>query len=196
MFIELAELLHCPEHHDPDPYLVLVRDEMVGRHVTAGCVACPTCHREYPITEGMVRFGSAGPPLRAAVPDADVLQALLGLGGPGGNVVMVGSAVSLVAGLAERMAGIHFVGVNPPADVEPAPVLSRLVHPSRLPLKPSMARGVVVGAEHCTAPWLAEGARVLLKGLRLVALDESIPNVTGLTEMAVGKGMWVGEKAD
>lgn len=195
MFIELAEFLRCPEGHEPDPYLVLVRDEMVGRHVVQGSVACPTCRREYPIADGAAEFGGARPvpPTVVELPDAEVIQALLGLGGPGGYVVLVGSAAALATGLAERMGGIHFVGVNPAADLEPAPVLSVLRHPSVLPLKTSMARGVVVGGELGGA-WLAESERVLLRGLRLVVLREQVTDAPGVSELAVGKGMWVGEK--
>jgi uncharacterized protein YbaR (Trm112 family) len=195
MFIELAEFLRCPEAHDPDPYLVLVPDGMEGRQVTSGNVACPTCRREYPIVDGVVQFGAADatrdPP---ALPDGGAIQALLGLGGPGGYVVLVGSAAAAAAQLADRMKGIQFVAVNAPAGVETPSVLSRLVHPAMLPLKTSMVRGVVVGDAHCYASWLDEGARVLLRGRRLVALRETVPPTADISPLASGRGMSVGEK--
>lgn len=195
MFIELAEHLRCPEGHSPDPYLVLVPDEMVGRSVVRGAVACPTCRRAYAIANAVVVFGErrgrAAP--AAAVPDADVVQALLGLGGPGGYVVLVGSAATLALGLAQRMGGVHFVAVNPSEGVEPSPLLTVVHHPAMIPLK-TVARGMVLGAEYGTPSWLSEAARVLLRGRRLVALRERGAERPDVRQLAVGKGMWVGEK--
>jgi hypothetical protein len=56
-----------------------------------------------------------------------------------------------------------------------------------------MARGVVLGAEHSIEPWPEEGARLLLRGLRLVALAEDV-HCAGIERLASGSGMTVGRR--
>lgn len=196
MFIELSEFLRCPEPHT-ETFCVVAPGEMMGRMIVRGIVGCPICKREYPIEGGVVQFAEAAEAAAAAetaeAADADVVWALLGLTSPGGFVVLVGSASRLAPALAERMRGVHFVGVNPPGDVGFSPVLTRLTHANRMPLRASMARGVVLGADACMEPWISEGARVLLPGLRLVAAVESL-SAPGLNQLAVGQGLWVGAK--
>ena len=196
MFIELSEFLRCPEPHE-ESFCVVAPGVMAGRMIMRGIVGCPVCQREYPIRQGVVHFGeTVATPATAATAEAadpDVIWTLLGLTSPGGFVVLGGSAARLVRGLAERMGGVHFVGVNPPPDVEVSPVLTLLAHPDRIPLRRSMARGVVLGADACREPWISEGARVLLTGLRLVAVAEAV-SAPGLDQVAVGRGLWVGQK--
>jgi len=201
LFIELSEFLRCPEPHG-DSFCVVAPDEMTGRMIVRGVVGCPVCKREYRIEHGVVRFSGAAaehaadPGRQPGVPteqDPDVVWALLGLTSPGGFVVLVGSASRLAPALAVRMGGVHFVGVNPPGDVACSPVLTLLAHPNQIPLRQSMARGVVLGAEVAAEPWISEGARVLLAGLRLVAVAETL-SAPGLDQLAVGNGLWVGQK--
>jgi len=205
MHIELTEMLRCPEPH-ADAVLVLSTGEMSGRMVRSGIVGCPVCRREYPVVNGVVDFSgrgvrgavSAAPPgtaPRAPLPvDPQTLQALLDLSGPGGFVVLVGSAVRHAVGLAGLMAGIHFVGVDPPPRAEELPVLSLLQCGRTIPLRQAMARGVVIGGEAARAPWLDEGVRVLLRGRRLVLEEAAGAPPAGVTRLASGEGLWVGEK--
>jgi uncharacterized protein YbaR (Trm112 family) len=197
LFIELSEFLRCPEPHD-ETFCVVVPDAMVGRLITRGVVGCPICRREYRIEDGIVHFerpGATSPSASGSVPapDPDAIHALLGLTSPGGFVALVGSAARLAEPLAERMEGVHFVGINAPADIVASPALSLLVHPDAIPLRPSMARGVVLGLECAREPWVAEGARVLLPGLRLVAQAGRLA-APDLDRVAVGRGLWVGRK--
>lgn len=199
MFIELSEFLRCPEQHE-ETFCVVAPDEMTGRMVTRGIVGCPLCRREYPINDGVADFAPdlatpAPPAASTAAPalDPDAVWALLGLGNPGGFVVLLGSAATLAGRLAQHMGGVHFVGVNAPAAVEVSPVLTLLRHQNSIPLRTAVARGVAVGRELAHEPWLSEGARVLLKGLRLVAQAEQAV-VPGVTQLAAGRGLWVGEK--
>jgi len=201
LFIELSEFLRCPEPHE-ESFCVVAPDEMVGRMIVRGVVGCPVCQREYPIREGVVDFGeapAAGGAGRAAAAagaiDPDIVWAVLGLTNPGGFVVLVGSASALAPLLGKRLGGVHFVGLNPTTDVEISPGLSLLRHPGCIPLRQSMARGVVLGAEAAREPWISEGRRVLLNGLRLVALTDQLTQ-SALVPLATGKGMWVGEKRD
>lgn len=207
MHIELTEMLRCPEGHREE-FLVLSTGEMSGRMVLSGLVGCPVCHKEYPLTAGILDFGAVGvPPASAAeggvpagasrgrphLPDAPTLQALLDLGGPGGIVVLLGGAARHAAGLAALMGGIHFVGINAPADLEELPVLSLLRCASGVPLRAAMARGVVVGPDSAREPWLSEGARVLLRGRRYV-LEGPAELPAGVSRLAGGEGVVVGEK--
>jgi len=205
MHIELTEMLRCPEDHREE-FLVLSTSEMNGRMVWMGIVGCPVCHRDFEIIDGIVDFTevvTGERQLRAVrrtpAPDSPVvldpqsLQALLDLGGPGGYVVLLGSAARLAEGLAGLMGGIHFVGINAPPDVEELPILSILQSDHVIPLRQGMARGMVVGAELAKTTWVAEGVRVLLRGRRLVVEDEQAAP-EGLTQLASGQGVWVGEK--
>jgi len=200
MHIELTEMLRCPESHRED-VMVLSTGEMVGRMVRFGVVGCSVCRKEFVITSGIVDFtGSAPPPpaphpaSRTPLPAPADLQALLELSGPGGFVVLLGDAARHAAGLAGLMAGIHFIGINAPSDVEELPVLSLLRTGTVIPLRQSIARGVVVGRDLATSSWLVEAHRILLRGRRFVALHERPELPIGLENLAVAKGLWVGEK--
>jgi hypothetical protein len=192
-------MLRCPELHREE-FLVLSTGEMAGRMVQFGIIGCPVCHREYQIVEGVVNFGSPGTPSASAAatpgrdPDPTNLQALLDLGGPGGIVVLVGSAARHAESLAALMGGIHFVGINAPQDMEELPVLSLLRCQHSLPLRAAVARAVVIGADSATPPWLSEGTRVLLPGRRYVLESDAVALPPGITKMAAGDGLVVGEK--
>lgn len=204
MHIELTEMLRCPEDHREE-FLVLSTSEMNGRMVNLGVVGCPVCHRAFEIIDGIVDFTEVitgerqlravrRTPVQPTTPvDAQSLQALLDLGGPGGYVVLLGSATRLAEGLAGVMGGIHFVGINAPPDVEELPILSLLQTDRVIPLRQAMARGVVVGAELAGTLWVGEGVKVLLRGRRLVIEDE-LAAPAGLEKLASGQGVWVGEK--
>jgi uncharacterized protein YbaR (Trm112 family) len=207
--IELTEMVRCPERHE-EAFLVLSTGEMVGRMVRSGILGCPTCGREYPIVKGIVNFSRKGKGEtgnveddRAAIPvsrfpfpavDAATLQALLDLSGPGGYVVLLGSAACHAVGLAALMGGIHFVGVNPPDDVEELPVLSLLHCEAMIPLRQMMARAVVVGPDRLAPEWVAEARRVLLPGRRLVIESDTVASPAGFTRLALGRGVFVGER--
>src|SRR2546429_4842338 len=152
-------MLRCPERHE-EGFLVLSTGEMRGRMVRSGVLACPQCAREYAIVKGVVRFSrsreqEAGSgavrsataprsPLPAPV-DAQTLQAFLDLSGPGGYVLLLGSAAQHAVGLAGLMGGVHFVAVNAPDDVEELPVLSLLACETMIPLRQKVGRAAVVG---------------------------------------------------
>src|SRR5258708_15799186 len=137
-------MLRCPEAH-ADGFIVLSTGEMVGRMVRSGIAGCSVCHREYAIKDGMVDFG-ATPTELSATPnpaprtDAATLQALLDLSGPGGYVVLLGAAARHAVGLAARMGGVHFIGVNAPPDVEELPALSLVPSAAATPLPPTLPR--------------------------------------------------------
>ncbi len=201
MLIELTEMLLCPNVHEVT-CCVLSSSETKGRNVIRGIVGCPICKAEYGIVDGIVEFGVdplLGEHSRSdhltveEMPPAELVDALLLVSSGGGYVVLVGSVTRLAQDLASQISGINFVGVNAPPDVRESGVLSLLRSKEKIPLKSSMARGVVVGREYAHATWLKEGARVLAKGSRMVVADEEAV-VDGLTAMAAERGLWVGQK--
>src|SRR5207248_33579 len=132
-----------------------------------------------------VRYAVEQPASRIPHPvDAETLQALLDLSGPGGYIVLVGAAARHAVGLAGLMGGIHFIGINAPADVEELPILSLLVCPGMIPLRRTIARGAVVGSDRLGSEWLAEARRVVLPGRRVVIEGENVPVPVGLTRLA------------
>jgi uncharacterized protein YbaR (Trm112 family) len=206
MHIELTEMLRCPEEHREE-FLVLSTSEMNGRMIRRGLVGCPVCQREFQILDGIVDFTEPVSVDRPARPirrtpaapspvtvDAQSLQALLDLGGPGGTVALLGSASRYATDLAALMGGIHFIGINAPTDVEELPILSLLQSDRVIPLRNAIARGAVVGAELDRTPWVAEAVRILLRGRRLVVEAEHPQLPPGVTPLASGQGLWVGEK--
>jgi uncharacterized protein YbaR (Trm112 family) len=204
--IELTEMLRCPEPHPP-AFLVMSTGEMVGRMVRSGVMGCPVCRREYPIRNGVVEFSGHAAPVRGGdtprpgpggtrgpAVDPQTLQALLDLGGPGGYVVLVGAATRHAVGLAGLMAGIHFVGINPPGDIDELPMLSLLMCDAMIPLRDAMARAAVVGPDRLESPWLAEAQRIVLRGRRVVVEQAPVAWPAGLSPLAAGEGLSVGER--
>jgi len=197
--IELTEMLRCPEPHE-EGFLVMSTGEMRGRMVRSGMLGCPACGKEYPIVKGVAHFSGAsvapsGTAPRSPLPvDAEALQALLDLSGPGGYVVLLGVAARHAVGLAGLMGGIHFVGVSAPDDMEELSVLSLLACETMIPLRQTVARAVVVGSDRVGAEWLVEARRVLLPGRRLVIESEQVAAPVGLTRLALGHGLFVGER--
>jgi hypothetical protein len=172
-------------------------------------LGCPVCGKEYPIVRGVAHFSGGGTRDAGSVAsgepthlasrvshpaDVQTLQALLDLSGPGGYVLLVGSAAQHAVGLAGLMGGIHFVGVNAPDDVEELPVLSLLACETMIPLRQKVGRAAVVGPDRLGAEWLAEARRVLLPGRRLVIESEHVAPPAGLTQLALGHGLFVGER--
>lgn len=193
MFIELTDHLRCPADHE-EQFLVLLPGAMDGRMVREGDLGCPVCGRSFRIDDGvLLAAGGAVPP--PAAPDtaltAEALAAFLGLGGPGGYVVLVGAPARLWEELLEQVPGVGPVLVNPPdgtADAYPASV----VRSDRIPLKSRTVRGVVLGADAASDErWVAEAARVLLPGLRAVGEGAEPPAGARLDLLASAGGVWV-----
>jgi hypothetical protein len=200
MFIELAEFLRCTGGHE-EMHCVVFPEVMVGRTVIRGTVGCPVCRLEFPIEEAIVQFAPPDShptdlqaPTRLPV-DALTVGALMGLTGPGGYAVLLGSAGLLATDLATVIGGVHFVGINAPREVEPSSVLSLVRTLDSVPLRSAMARAVVIGAEYAAAKWISESVRVLLGGLGLVVLTTDV-TVEGVEQLAVGNGVWVGKKEE
>lgn len=203
MLLELTEILRCPGAHEAS-YVVCVTEAVEGSRVVRGVVGCPVCQAEYPVRDGRVDFRGKTPrrhdakPLGQGTGDSGPLTAeaaatFLGLRGPGGYVLLAGAAARLAQELSEQVPGVHVVCVNAPEGAAPSAAASYLFADDTVPVKSSWMRGVVLGADCAERAWLAEGARLLLDGLRLVVEREDI-EVPGVVELARGAGVTVCEK--
>ena len=192
MFIELTDHLRCPADH-PEQFLVLLPGTMAERSVITGDLGCPACGRMYKVADGAVDFGGAPErePSPSALP-ADGAAALLGLGGPGGNVVLVGGAAGDPASLLDALPGIGLIAVNPPSRVRSDGRLS-VLRAGMIPLRSSSVRGVVLGPGYGDERWVAEALRVTLAGLRVVGEGTS-PELRDLDVIGAADGCWVGMK--
>jgi uncharacterized protein YbaR (Trm112 family) len=190
MFIELTDHLRCPADHD-ESYLVLLPDRMDARSVREGRLGCPVCGRSYSVVNGILDLGGevlASPQSTLLEPEA--LTALMGLGGPGGYLVLVGSPADRWPEVSELNAGVGLVALNPGSRIEEAPGIS-IIRSAMLPLKARSMRGVVLGSPYGDDPaWVADAARVVLPGLR-VAGEGAVP-ASGIDLMASAGGVWVG----
>jgi uncharacterized protein YbaR (Trm112 family) len=190
MFIELTDHLRCPADHD-ESYLVLLPDRMEARSVREGRLGCPVCGRTYPVVNGVLDLGGdiPGAP-HSTLLGPEALSALVGLGGPGGYLVLVGSPADRWPEVSELNPGVGLVAVNPGAEIEEAPGIS-IIRGAMLPLKARSMRGVVLGSPYGDDPgWIADAARVVLPGLR-VAGEGAVP-ASGIDLMASAGGVWVG----
>jgi uncharacterized protein YbaR (Trm112 family) len=194
MFIELTDILRCPQPH-AEQFLVLIPDQMVARSVIVGRLGCPVCQREYPIVDGMADFGGdtpAGDLVSPAV-SGEVLATFLGLSGPGGYVAMVGGNAGLGATLIAALPGVHLVGVNLAPDSRELPMLS-VVRAPGIPIKSRNLRGVILLEPVASEPkWLREAGRVTLPGLRVVGQGD-LPVESTLEVLASAGGWWVAQK--
>ena len=194
MFIELTDHLRCPEDH-PEAYLVLLPDALEGRSVRSGTLGCPICDRRFLLQEGVLDTGGA-PPLPSPAPTKlapEALAPLLGLGGPGGYLVLVGQPAAAWRDLGREVPGVGLVAVNPPAGVVDEEGVS-VLRGGSLALKSRSMRAVALGAPFGGDPrWIAEAARVVLPGLRVVG-EGDVP-AAGIELLASAGGVWVGGPA-
>jgi uncharacterized protein YbaR (Trm112 family) len=191
MFIELTDHLRCPEDHE-ESYLVLLPDRVEDRSVRTGQLGCPVCGRTFVLDDGVLDVGGAPEFSESAIgPGPDALTALVGLGGPGGYLVVAGGPGEDWRALAEGNRGVGIVLINPPGSVRDEPGVS-VLRGGRLPLKSRTMRGAILGAGYGDHPgWIAEAARVVLPGLRVVGQGAD-PGSGQIDLMASAGGVWVG----
>jgi uncharacterized protein YbaR (Trm112 family) len=191
MFIELTDHLRCPADHQ-ESHLVLLPDRMEERSVREGRLGCPVCGRTYMVVDGVLDLGGPVPdPPASTLLEPEPLIALVGLSGPGGYLVLVGRPAAAWRQVAELNPGVGLVAVNPGPEVADVPGIS-VLRSGSLPIKSRSMRGVVLGSPFGDDPdWVAEGARVVLPGLR-VAGEGRVPQAGVIELMATAGGVWVG----
>lgn len=193
MYIELTDHLRCPEPHD-ESFLVLLPDLVAQRSVQSGTLGCPVCHRTFRIEGGVFDTGDApAPAAEEPTMEPAALAALMGIAGPGGYVVLVGPVAARAGGLREILGEVSVVAVNGPASVVDAPGIN-IIRSGGLPLKSASMRAVVLSGNFGREDaWIADGARVLLPGLRVVG-EGTEPALAGLEVLASAGGWWVGSR--
>lgn len=192
MFIELTDHLRCPVEHE-EQYLVLLPDRIEDRSVREGRLGCPVCGRTFVLDEGMVNLADdpVAPEGTESALTPDAIGALAGLGGPGGYLVLVGSPGDAWRTVTEQVPKVGLVAVNPGAETRDEPGIS-VIRASRLPLKSRSMRAVVLGPPYGGDPrWVAEAARVVLPGLRVVG-EGAEPDPEVIEVMASAGTVWVG----
>jgi hypothetical protein len=195
MFIELTDHLRCPADHD-EAFLVLLPDQLAGRSVRSGTLGCPVCDRRFTLSDGVLDTGDAPAPAAEAEPGKltpEALAPLAGLSGPGGYLVIVGPPAAAWREVAALVPGVGLVAVNPPGDVADQDGIS-VLRGGRLALKSNSMRGVVLGGPYGgEESWVAEAARVVLPGLRVVGEGRDPPPEL-IDLMASAGGVWVGTR--
>lgn len=170
---------------------MLLPGTMEGREVLSGELGCPECGRVVRIENAVAEFGGGTPSDGRTALSAEAIAAFLGIAGPGGYLALVGGVTSLAKPLTELLPDVGLALVNPPVDPETRG--AGVLRAGRFPLKEHSLRGVVVGADHATGPWLRDAAAAVLPGLRIVAEGGEVPDAA-IELLARSPDCWVGRK--
>lgn len=191
MYIELIDLLRCPNPHE-DSWLVAAFHKMDARFIIDGKLGCPVCSASYPIDAGIANLRAPGPhqdnemidsngsvgaeddPMRAA--------AMLGLERAGSVAVLFAMSADICNAVAE-LANARVISLNPVvAPTEEKENVATVLCGSRLPLAPGSVDGMMIGGA-CGSAGIGEALRVLKPGGRLVVRAGTILS-GGLRQLA------------
>lgn len=197
MFIELIDVLRCPNAHE-ESWLVLASGRIEGRDVMEGVLGCPVCEAEYPITDGVVRFAresrSHAVASTSSEEEALRLAALLDLANPKGYAIITGTLGSHASYL-QALTDVQFLLVNPPPGIEMGSGVSGLtIDPdwTTLPLALSSARAIALDDSATPAQLLAALRVVRSSGRVLAPITLSLSD--GLCELARDERQWLAER--
>ncbi len=197
MFIELVDVLRCPNRH-AETWLVLAAEQIEGRDIMSGTLGCPICKAEFPIVDGLARFGDAARSgVQGELPNENEalrLAALLDLTDSRGYAILIGDT-GRHAPLLRAMTDVQLMLVDPPLAVAMGFGLSGLTtHASgALPLAPASARAAALD-EPATPELVSSALGVLAPGGRLLApVRLALPD--GVTELARDDRHWLAERA-
>jgi uncharacterized protein YbaR (Trm112 family) len=192
VLLALVDSLRCPVDHE-ESVLVLSADSWAGSRVASGTLGCPVCHARYAIRDGAVDFTGGAPgdfPLPAQPLESDGMRlaAQLGLGEPGGLVMLTGRYAVLAEALGEVVDVTCIV-----VDTVRAPQATvRFELRDRIPLPDATLRGAAIDEPRATPPFLAEVTRCMQAGGRVVAPARSwVPD--GARLIARDEQEWVAE---
>ena len=222
MFIELAEVLDCPDCVAAAGLVAFVA-RAEARRVLEGRLGCPLCEVEVPVRDGEMRFdlsraerrvGGSAPAVQPAPaastpgPAAEAalrLAALLGVADRPGAVVLLGPGVAAhaarLARLGDRIEVVAWLGAAEAA--APVDVLATGVNPLRgaapdgWPVRSGSLHGIALAGPLRLD--LAEAARCLRPGARLVVAPPAPEDLEPLrasdvAEVAADETAWVGER--
>jgi len=190
VFVELLEHLRCIGAHEPGP-LVVAATRSEHRHILDGVLGCPVCGAEYPLRDGIARFG-APPAVRPQPPSVEAamrVAAFLGLTDSGGFVVLSGSWCAHVTELA-RLVETPLVLVNPPEGAAMEGAAAVLTVAGALPFAPGSARALALDPD---AVPMEPSIALVRAGGRVLA-PVSTPLMPSLREVARDAADWVAER--
>jgi uncharacterized protein YbaR (Trm112 family) len=192
VFVELIELLRCPRDH-AETALIASATRSVDRHIVDGVLGCPTCHAQFPIQDGIARFGTRVPEPVAEAPSTEVamrLAALLELVDARGFALLFGRWGAHVGALG-RISDTPVIMVNPTAPVM-GDVAATILVDDRVPLAAGSARAAALDAPISGA--LADSAiRAVRDGGRVLA-PVAVPLPAAVRELARDGRSWVAQK--
>lgn len=194
MLLSLVDSLRCPADHEESP-LVLSADAWRGTRISTGTLGCPVCHARYAIREGRVDFAGGATVDEARVPDQPSgldpirLAAQLNLAEPGGIILLTGRYAAGVWDLAALVDAIYVL-VDSGGAVPDAAVSIELA--GRIPFANGSFRGAAVDQGRATPEFLAEVARTVRFGGRVIA-PVTLQLVDGLLLLAQDEQEWVAE---
>jgi len=189
MFIELVDLLRCPEPHR-DSWLVARMDRVVDRRIIHGALGCPVCGREYQIENGIVYFAAASAPA-AGEPQADVamrIAAALGLTAAN-NVAVLQGGWGAHARLVHALGPAQLLLLDPPADAASDDGIS-ILRADAVPLRAAAVDGAAVEASASDAVRRAL-IRVVKTGGRVISQSALVDD--DLSEVLATDSVWIGE---
>ena len=192
MFVELIELLRCPNDHEESP-LIASSTRTVERHILDGILGCPVCNREFVIRDGETRFGEPLQRAGAEAPSTETgmrLAAFLELTDARGYAVLAGRFANHADAVA-RLAETPLVLLNAP-DMPLPDVAARILVNGSIPFATGSMRGVALDAS--SGALASEAVRVLRIGGRLVG-DASLALPDGVTEIVRDERAWIAEKS-
>ncbi len=176
MHLEFIDLLRCPAAHE-ESSLVAAFYRMDGRVVIEGKLGCPVCGAEYFIRDGVAFFDEddttvPDSSLPEPVSDGTMLAAFLDLARPGMMALLAGDLARASVAIAE-LTGARIIALDSPSPLRGSDSVAEIRASFPIPLAEHSLDGIVLDREHCTAPMLAEAARVLRPRGRLAATAET-----------------------
>ena len=197
MFIELIDVLRCPNPHE-ESWLVLASRRIDGRDVMEGVLGCPVCSAEFPIVDGVVRFAvesRSGVLSHPSTEDEALrLAALLDLTTPRGYAIITGSLGSAAPYL-RALTDVQLLLVNPPSGIGMESGVSGVTIDANwtaLPLAPSSARAIALD-DATTSVQLVVGLRIVRPSGRVLApLTLTLPD--DVAELARDGRQWLAER--
>ena len=197
MFIELIDVLRCPNAHE-ESWLVLPSRRIDGRDVMEGVLGCPVCAAEYPIADGVVHFARESRRQDPAEPSSEEealrLAALLDLATPAGYAIITG-ALGAATPYLRTLTDVQLLLVNPPSVIEMGGGVSGLTIGSdwkALPLAASSARAIALDDAPTPSQLLAALGVVRPSGRVLAPITLALPD--DVAELARDDRQWLAER--
>jgi hypothetical protein len=189
MHLLLTDRVTCPRC-GPSFGLILLANRLDDRVVLEGRLGCPNCRDSFTIEGGFADLrapprgalpeGLAGVPSTEVSEDAERIVALLGITVGPGTVALVGGPARHASAVAASSEDVQVAGVDADLHEWPeAPRISRLIAAPGLPFFGSTLRAVAVDGR-LGSEWLAEAARVVAPGGRIVVTRASKETAEGL----------------